>query len=123
MLDIDKYKKPLSDLTDREAYEYLLFEVKRLQKLYHLGKALIYETDRGYLIHYPFSRLTQAERNAILYSTLIADKGWIYWTKKIGVGTIRITEKPIVKINKKGRKLYTYKGGNKPRLIKVVENE
>jgi len=116
--DLDSFL--LRGLSPSEALDLVLCYVKSLQNVFKLGRAVIYRSDNGFHVRFPFARLSEKEV-VFLTQYAKAESGYLYWTKvKEGRQCLRISRKRIVKMfgNKRlGRRVE----GSKPELIAIVD--
>ena len=122
-IDVDVKKNRIFwGLREDEKLDLVVSEVKRLQRLYKLGNALIYKTKNGYHIRFPQAYVPLHIRNAILESCLIIDKGYLWWCKKLRDCTLRTSEKPVLKKVARGR-YKSYIDDSSPKLLMVIQDE
>ena len=122
-LDIDtKKSRLLRGLPEDEKLNLIIWEIKRLQRLYNLGVALVYKTKNGYHIRFPQAYVPLHIRNAILESCLLIDRGYLWWCKKLRDCTLRISEKPVLKKIARGR-YKAYIDDSSPKLLMVIQDE
>jgi len=121
-LDFDLYKPPLNQMEPHEAYELIRMEVKRLQSMFKLGRAIVQKSGGGYMVKFPFKPLTLEELKAILMEARYVDEGYKYYSLTEYGQTLRISPK-IVIVQRGQRKVGRRKEDSTPILWEVIDDE
>jgi hypothetical protein len=101
-----KVKRHWIDWKPSEFLELILMDVRRLQTMFKLGRALVYRSsDKGFHVIFPDARLTLEQALAVALTSLCSRR-YVEYSMIAGDQTLRVSRK---------------RNADKPQLISLVE--